>query len=166
VGRILVVHGPNLNLLGQRERQIYGQTSLAEIHQRLSECAQQAGHVVEMWQSNHEGELVDYVQRHGPQADILIINPAAYTHTSVAMRDAILAVNIPTIEVHLSNVHRREAFRRHSYVADIAVGQVAGFGPYSYLLALHAACHWLRQQQEAASSEPRSPAAAGENGPC
>jgi 3-dehydroquinate dehydratase-2 len=146
VGRILVVHGPNLNLLGQRERQIYGQTSLAEINQWLSEWAQQAGHTVEIVHSNHEGELVDCIQRHGPQADILLINPAGYTHTSVAIRDAILAVNIPAIEVHLSNIHRREAFRRHSYFADITVGQIAGFGPHSYLLAFQAACQLLRQQ--------------------
>jgi 3-dehydroquinate dehydratase-2 len=153
VARILVLHGPNLNLLGQRERQIYGQTSLAEINQLLSEGAQQAGHTVEILHSNHEGELVDCLQRHGPQADILIINPAGYTHTSVAMRDAILAVNIPVIEVHLSNIHRREAFRRHSYFADIAVGQIAGFGSHSYLLALQAACQLLRQQPEDAGAE-------------
>jgi 3-dehydroquinate dehydratase-2 len=147
-----MVHGPNLNLLGQRERQIYGQTLLVDIDQMLREFAQREGHAIEMWQSNHEGELVDWIQRHGAQADILIINPAAYTHTSVAIRDAILAVNIPVIEVHLSNIHRREAFRRHSYFADIAVGQIAGFGPHSYLLALQAACSLLRQQEAAASA--------------
>jgi 3-dehydroquinate dehydratase-2 len=146
VGRILVLHGPNLNLLGQRERQIYGQTSLAAINQLLCERAHQDGHEVEIFQSNHAGELVDYLQQHGPQADILIINPAAYTHTSVAIRDAILAVNIPAIEVHLSHVYQRESFRHHSYLADIAVGQVAGFGPQSYLLALQAACYLLQPQ--------------------
>lgn len=145
MARILVIHGPNLNLLGQREQQIYGQTSLAAINQTLQECAQQAGHVLEIVQSNHEGELVDWIQQHGPHAACLIINPAAYTHTSVAIRDAILAVNIPAIEVHLSNVHRRESFRRHSYIADIARGQIAGFGPHSYLLALQAACQLVRQ---------------------
>jgi 3-dehydroquinate dehydratase-2 len=145
VGRILVVHGPNLNLLGQRERQIYGQSTLATINQRLRDSAQQAGHEVDIFQSNHEGALVDYIQQQGPQADILIINPAAYTHTSVAIRDAILAVNIPVIEVHLSHIYRREAFRHRSYFADIAVGQVAGFGAHSYFLALQAACHVLRQ---------------------
>jgi 3-dehydroquinate dehydratase II len=144
VGRILVLHGPNLNLLGQRERQIYGQTSLAAIDQMLCEYACQDGHEVEIFQSNHAGELVDYLQQRGPQADILIINPAAYTHTSIAIRDAILAVNIPAIEVHLSNVYQRDSFRQHSYLADIAVGQVAGFGPQSYLLALQAACFLLQ----------------------
>jgi 3-dehydroquinate dehydratase-2 len=153
VARILIVHGPNLNLLGQRERQIYGQTSLADIDQGLREFAQREGHTIEIFQSNHEGELVDWLQRHGPQAHMLLINPAAYTHTSVAIRDAILAVNIPAIEIHLSHIHQREAFRRHSYVADIAVGQIAGFGPQSYFLALQAACHLLRQQEETASPE-------------
>ena len=142
---ILVVHGPNLNLLGTRERQIYGQTSLAEINQMLGQSAQRAGHTLECFQSNHEGALVDCLQQRGAQADVLIINPAAYTHTSIAIRDAILAVGIPTIEVHLSNIHQREPFRRQSYLADIAVGQVAGFGPHSYVLALEAACHVLRQ---------------------
>jgi 3-dehydroquinate dehydratase II len=146
VARILVVHGPNLNLLGSRERHIYGQTTLMDINQRLQECAQQEGHTVEFFQSNHEGELVDYIQQQGARADFLILNPAAYTHTSVAIRDAILAVGIAVIEVHLSNIHRREAFRRHSYMADIAVGQVAGFGPHSYRLAFEAACYLLRQQ--------------------
>jgi 3-dehydroquinate dehydratase-2 len=132
----------------------------------LSEGAQQAGHTVEILQSNHEGDMVDGIQRYGPQADILIINPAAYTHTSVAIRDAILAVHIPAIEVHLSPVHRREAFRRHSYVADIAVGQVAGFGPHSYLLALQAACQWLCQQHGTAGAGYAEPAAGKRTGDC
>ena len=153
MARILVVHGPNLNLLGTREQHIYGQTSLAEIHQTLAQSAQQAGHSIEFFQSNHEGALVDYLQQHGAQADMLIINPAAYTHTSVAMRDAILAMRLPVIEVHLSNVYRREAFRRQSYLTDITVGQVAGFGPRSYVLALAAACHLLRQQAETVAQE-------------
>jgi 3-dehydroquinate dehydratase-2 len=148
VARILVVHGPNLNLLGTREQRIYGQTPLAEIDQTLDQYAQKAGHRIEFFQSNHEGALVDYIQQHGVQADMLIINPAAYTHTSVAIRDAILAVHLPVIEVHLSNVYQREAFRRQSYLTDIVVGQVAGFGPHSYVLALAAACHLLQQQAE------------------
>lgn len=147
MARILMAHGPNLNLLGQRERQIYGQTLLVEIDQMLRDLAQREGHAIEILQSNHEGELVDWLQQHGSQADMLLINPAAYTHTSIAIRDAILAVHIPVIEVHVSNIHRREAFRRHSYFADIAVGQIAGFGPHSYLLALQAACYLLRQQE-------------------
>ena len=146
MARILVMHGPNLNLLGTREPQVYGQTSLAEINQDLLQRAALAGHELETFQSNHEGALVDCMQQRGTQAALLIINPGAYTHTSIALRDAILAVGIPVIEVHLSNIHRREPFRRQSYLADIALGQVVGFGPYSYVLALQAACHWLQEQ--------------------
>lgn len=146
VARILVVHGPNLNLLGSRERQIYGPTSLEEINTMLRQGAQQAGHEIDIFQSNHEGELVDCIQQRGVLADILIMNPAAYTHTSIALRDSVLAVGLPLIEVHLSNIYRREPFRKHSYLADVAVGQIAGFGPQSYQLALEAACHLLRQQ--------------------
>jgi 3-dehydroquinate dehydratase-2 len=146
VGGILVVHGPNLNMLGRREQHIYGQTSLESINTMLRQEAQQEGHSIAIVQSNHEGELVDYIQQHGPTADVLVMNPGAYTHTSVALRDAVLAVRIPLIEVHLSNIHRREPFRQHSYLADIAVGQIAGFGAYSYTLALEAACHLLRQK--------------------
>lgn len=142
---ILVVHGPNLNLLGTRERQIYGPASLAEINQMLCKAAQQEGHTLEFFQANHEGALVECIQQRGAQADMLLINPAAYTHTSIAIRDAILAVGLPVIEVHLSNIYRREPFRHQSYLTDIAVGQVAGFGPHSYVLALEAACHLLRQ---------------------
>lgn len=146
MARILVIHGPNLNLLGTREPQVYGQTSLAEIDQDLLQRATGAGYELETVQSNHEGVLVDCIQQRGAQAALLIINPGAYTHTSIAIRDAILAVGIPVIEVHLSNIHRREPFRRQSYLADIALGQVVGFGPYSYVLALQAACHWLQEQ--------------------
>lgn len=145
MGHILVLHGPNLNLLGTREQHVYGHTSLAEINQQLQQEAAQAGHTIDCWQSNHEGELVDWIQKRGPQADILLLNPAAYTHTSIAIRDAILAVNIPVIEVHLSQIYRREPFRRQSYMADIAVGQVAGFGPHSYVLAFQAACELLQR---------------------
>ncbi len=145
MARILLVHGPNLNLLGRRERHLYGQMSLEEINAMLRQGAQQAGHEIDIFQSNHEGELVDCIQQRGLHADVLIMNPAAYTHTSIAIRDAILGVGIRLIEVHLSNIYRREPFRRQSYLADIAVGQVAGFGPYSYTLALAAACHLLRQ---------------------
>ena len=140
MGQILVVHGPNLNLLGAREPDIYGAATLAEIDQRLQREAEAAGHALSCFQSNHEGALVDCIQQQGAQADFLIINPGAYTHTSVAIRDAILAVALPAIEVHLSNIHQREPFRRHSYLSDICVGQVVGFGPLSYSLALQAAC--------------------------
>ena len=146
MARILVLHGPNLNLLGTREPQIYGQTSLAEINQDLLQRATGAGYELETFQSNHEGTLVDCIQQRGAQAALLIINPGAYTHTSIAIRDAILAVGLPVIEVHLSNIHRREPFRRRSYLADIALGQVTGFGSSSYVLALQAACHWLQEQ--------------------
>lgn len=151
MGAILVVHGPNLNMLGRREQQIYGQTSLDTINAMLRQGAQRAGHQIDIRQSNHEGELVDFIQQRGPQADILIMNPAAFTHTSVAIRDAVLAVNLPLIEVHLSNIYRREPFRKHSYFADIAIGQVAGFGAFSYQLALDAACNVLGQGETAAN---------------
>lgn len=154
MARILVLHGPNLNLLGTREPQVYGQMALAQIDHELQQRATAAGHEVETFQSNHEGALVDCIQQRGAQAALLIINPGAYTHTSIALRDAILAVDIPVIEVHLSNVQRREAFRRQSYLADIALGQVTGFGSASYVLALQAACHWL-QAQEARASQAR-----------
>ena len=144
MANILVLHGPNLNLLGTRERQIYGAMSLTEINQQLRHEALAAGHSLEILQSNHEGVLVDCIQQYGPQAALLIMNPGAYTHTSIALRDAILAVNIPLIEVHLSNIFWREPFRWHSYLSDIAMGQIAGFGPQSYLLALQAAMHFLR----------------------
>jgi len=140
MGRILVIHGPNLNLLGTREPGIYGATSLPEINQRLQQDAEEAGHTLSFFQSNHEGAIVDYIQQQGAEADILIINPGAFTHTSVAIRDAILAVALPAIEVHLSNIHQREPFRHHSYFSDICIGQVVGFGPQSYRLALQAAC--------------------------
>lgn len=151
MAKILVLHGPNLNLLGRREPQTYGHTTLATIEQELRRLAAEAGHSLAMLQSNHEGVLVDAIQQHGPQASVLLINPGAYTHTSVAIRDAILAVGIPVIEIHLSNVHRREPFRRHSYLLDIAVGQVAGFGAASYFLAFAAACDLIRQQASSAS---------------
>ncbi len=145
MGHILVIHGPNLNLLGTREPGIYGQTSLAEINQQLQREAEVAGHALSAFQSNHEGAIVDYIQQHRPQTDILIINAGAYTHTSVAIRDAILAVALPAIEVHLSNIHQREPFRHHSYLSDICIGLVVGFGPQSYHLALQAACTRLDQ---------------------
>lgn len=140
MGQILVIHGPNLNLLGTREPGIYGATTLSEIDQWLQQDAAAAGHSLSCFQSNHEGAIVDYLHHAGAEADILIINPGAYTHTSVAIRDAILAVALPAIEVHLSNIHQREPFRHHSYFSDICIGQVVGFGPQSYNLALQAAC--------------------------
>ena len=145
MARILIVHGPNLNLLGSREQHLYGTTTLADINQNLQKEASRLGHEAECFQSNHEGELIDWIQTYGRLADILILNPAAFTHTSVALRDAILGVSVPVIEVHLSNIYQREPFRAHSYIADIALGQVAGFGPHSYELALQAAHRVLSQ---------------------
>jgi 3-dehydroquinate dehydratase-2 len=140
VPKILVLHGPNLNLLGEREPGIYGSTTLAEIDGMLRERAETAGHRLETMQTNAEHELVERIQsaRQDGTAFILI-NPAAFTHTSVAMRDALAAVRIPFIEVHLSNPHAREPFRRQSYFSDLAVGVVAGFGAHSYRYALEAA---------------------------
>ena len=132
-----VLHGPNLNLLGTREPGIYGATTLSQINQGLAAQAQAAGAQLEAFQSNHEGALVDRIQQ-APAAGVkfIVINPAAYTHTSVAIRDALAAVGIPFIEVHLSNIHRREAFRHHSYLSELAVGVIAGLGPSGYRLAL------------------------------
>ena len=135
--KILVVHGPNLNLLGTREPETYGHDTLTAINQRLIRAGEAAGASVLCYQSNHEGELVDRVQaakQEGVQA--IIINPAGYTHTSVALRDALAAVAIPFIEVHLSNIHAREPFRRHSYFSDLAAGTICGLGSYGYELAL------------------------------
>lgn len=138
--RILVLHGPNLNLLGTREPEIYGRDTLASIHEAMAARARASGAMLESFQSNHEGELIDRVQSARTQGvDFIVLNPAGYTHTSVALRDALAAVAIPFIEVHLSNVHAREAFRRHSYFSDIAVGVIAGLGAQGYLLALEAA---------------------------
>ena len=134
---ILLINGPNLNLLGTREPGIYGSTTLADIEQRLSQQAKQAGAKLTAFQSNDEGALVDRIQRAAADGvDFIILNPAAYTHTSVAMRDALTAVRIPFIELHLSNVHAREAFRQHSYFSDIAAGVICGFGAKGYELAL------------------------------
>lgn len=144
--RILVVHGPNLQLLGVREPQTYGRTTLAEINTRLAERASQLGIELECMQSNHEGEVLDRISSARGSFDGIVINPAAWTHTSVALRDAIAAVGLPAVEVHLSNVHAREPFRAHSYTAAVCVGQIAGFGPDSYLLGLEALYRHLKAQ--------------------
>lgn len=139
MARLLVLHGPNLNLLGTREPAVYGRTTLAEIDAGLVAQAAAAGHRLETFQSNAEHVLVDRIQAARGQVDFLLINPAAFTHTSVAIRDALAAVALPFIEVHLSNPHAREPFRRHSYLSDLAVGVVAGLGASGYHYALDAA---------------------------
>jgi len=140
VAKILVLHGPNLNLLGTREPEIYGSATLAQIDADLAARAAAAGHTLETLQSNAEHELVDRVQRaRSDGTAVIVINPGGFTHTSVALRDAFAAVRVPFIEVHLSNIHAREAFRRHSYLSDIAVGVISGLGPIGYGLALAAA---------------------------
>ncbi len=149
---ILVIHGPNLNLLGMREPGHYGTTTLVEINRSLIELGDRLGVEILTFQSNHEGEIVERIQRAGTpgsdeaRIDGIIINPAAFTHTSIAIRDALLAVRLPFVEVHLSNIHGREDFRRRSLMADRACGVVAGFGAESYRLALRGLVHHLRHE--------------------
>jgi 3-dehydroquinate dehydratase-2 len=142
--RIAVLNGPNLNLLGQREPEVYGHTSLAEIEAMVREAAKPLGAQIEWFQTNHEGALVEAVQGLRGRADGALINAAALTHSSLALRDALLAVRVPFVELHLSNIFAREPERRHSVIADLAVGMVTGFGPQSYLLALQALMGRLR----------------------
>lgn len=145
--KVLVLHGPNLNLLGTREPQTYGHTTLADIDEALAKRAALAGIGLDTFQSNHEGALVDRIHAARTEGvDFIVINPAAYTHTSVALRDALAGVAIPFVEVHLSNVHRREPFRHHSYFSDQAIGVICGLGWQGYLLALEYA---LAQEQDA-----------------
>ncbi|MDE3018404.1 MAG: type II 3-dehydroquinate dehydratase [Nitrospirota bacterium] len=149
--RILVLHGPNLNLLGTRERSLYGRTTLKAIEAQMAALAKQEHIQVESRQSNLEGELVTWIQEARDRFDAIVINPAGYTHTSIAIRDAIAAVEIPTVEVHLTNIHAREQFRQQSYVAGVAVGQIAGFGPAGYLLGIKAAADHVRHARSSAS---------------
>ncbi|MBO0350725.1 type II 3-dehydroquinate dehydratase [Phormidium pseudopriestleyi FRX01] len=142
---ILVLHGPNLNLLGQREPGVYGSATLEDINRLLETEAQALQVKLSALQSNHEGVLVDAIHAAQDQHSGILINAGAYTHTSVAIRDAIAGVNLPTVEVHLSNIYRREPFRHHSYIAAIAIGQISGFGPNSYRLGLQALVHHLRE---------------------
>jgi 3-dehydroquinate dehydratase II len=136
---VLVVHGPNLNLLGEREPGVYGRVRLKQIDDRMAVLGRELGMTVTSFQSNSEGAIVDRIQAARGAVDIIIINPAAYTHTSVAIRDVLLAVGVPCIEVHLSNVYKREPMRHHSTIADVAVGRIMGFGAESYMIALRAA---------------------------
>ena len=141
--KILVIHGPNLNMLGMREPEIYGHQSLEEINEALRAQAKQLGLAVETFQSNHEGEMVDRIQKANDAFDGIIINPAAYTHTSVAIRDALSMLTIPIVEIHLSNINKRESFRHTSLMADIATACIAGFGAQGYQLALEGVAHLL-----------------------
>lgn len=145
MGKILVLHGPNLNMLGIREPGVYGATTLEQINQSLQQQAQNAGHQLEHLQSNAEHQLIERIHAaKSAETDFILFNPAAFTHTSVALRDALLAVSIPFIEVHLSNVYQREQFRHHSYFSDIAVGVICGLGARGYNLALQAAIEHIQ----------------------
>ena len=143
--KILVIHGPNLNLLGSREKDVYGEVTIDEINSQLKKMAKESGIDIKIVQSNHEGEIVDLIGETKNNVDAILINPAAYTHTSVAIRDAISATKIPTIEVHLSNIYAREEFRHTSLVAPVARGQVTGFGMNSYLLGMKAATELVKK---------------------
>lgn len=146
MAKILTIHGPNLNLLGMREPTYYGNHRLEDINNLLIAQANELGHLITCFQSNAEHEIISRIHHTLHEGiDIILINPAAYTHTSIAIRDALLAVQIPFIEIHMSNVHKREDFRRYSYFSDIAIGSITGFGAQSYVLALQAANHYLSQ---------------------
>ena len=145
--KILVIHGPNLNLLGKREPEIYGKVTIEGINKKLSAIAKKKKITLEIFQSNHEGEIVDKIGGAKDKYSVLLINPAAYTHTSVAIRDAISAINIPAVEVHLSNIYAREDFRHNSLIASVVKGQISGFGIDSYLYGLDAAINLAKKQR-------------------
>jgi 3-dehydroquinate dehydratase-2 len=145
---VLVINGPNLNLLGTREPEIYGHTTLEDINRELMRLGTELGIRVESFQSNSEGALIDRIQQARGHIDLIIINPAAYTHTSIAIRDALIAIEAPVIEVHLSNVYKRESFRHQSTIADVAEARLMGFGAEGYLLALRAAARMIKAQRE------------------
>jgi 3-dehydroquinate dehydratase-2 len=157
LNHILVLHGPNLNLLGQREPSTYGRTTLEEINAQLQHEAKELHLELEIMQSNHEGILVEAIHAALGQYQGILINAAAYTHTSVALRDAISAVTLPTVEVHLSNIYKREEFRHHSLIAPVVIGQISGFGADSYLLGLHALADYLNRQPTESFEPLRTP---------
>lgn len=136
--KVLVIHGPNLNMLGKREPEIYGRTTLDEINSTLEELGKRLGLAIETFQSNHEGAIIDKIQEAATVQKGLIINPAAYTHTSIAIRDALLLLDIPVIEIHLSNIYKRGPFRHKSFISDVATAQITGFGVQGYSMALEA----------------------------
>ncbi|MDH5464297.1 MAG: type II 3-dehydroquinate dehydratase [Thiovulaceae bacterium] len=151
--KIVVIQGPNLNMLGAREQNIYGPMKLEQIHQQMEEFAKQNSLEVEFFQSNLEGEIVDRIQECFDQADGIIINPAAYTHTSIAIRDALSAVALPAIEVHISNIHRREEFRHTSLTAPVCTGQIIGFGPFGYHMAMISMAQILNEMKAAKAQQ-------------
>jgi 3-dehydroquinate dehydratase-2 len=146
MAKVLLLHGPNLNLLGEREPHIYGRTTEQDIAALVRKRIEGAGHALFFYQSNHEGQLIDWLHAQRP-ADFLIVNAGALTHTSVALRDAISGVQVPFVEVHLSNLHKREAFRQHSYLSDVAIGVIVGLGPKGYEYAAEYALHHLSQKK-------------------
>jgi 3-dehydroquinate dehydratase II len=146
LAKVLVIQGPNLNLLGMREPEIYGSATLEDIHQELTELAKKFGVEIECFQSNHEGAIIDRIHQAMGEIDGIIINPGAYTHYSIAIRDALSAVRIPAIEVHLSNIHAREEFRHRSIIAPVALGQIAGLGVIGYQLAFQALVAHFREK--------------------
>ena len=147
--KILFLNGPNLNLLGQREPEVYGRATLAEIEALVRDRARKLGAEIDFRQSNLEGELVAWIQQAKGHSDVIVLNAAAYTHTSIALRDAIVATGMPTIEIHLSNIHAREEFRHRSLIAPVCHGQIVGFGPNSYILAVEAAINVNETQERA-----------------
>ncbi len=157
--KIVVIQGPNLNMLGVREQQIYGPMKLEQIHAQMKEVATQNGVEIEFFQSNLEGEMVDKIQECYGEASGIIINAAAYTHTSIAIRDAISAVNLPTIEVHISNIHRREEFRKDNMIAPVCTSSVVGFGPFGYHLSMMGMLQILSEMKAAQEAQQAAPAA-------
>lgn len=145
--KILILHGPNLNLLGKREKSVYGSVTLSEINRALQQMARKEKVRIDIVQSNHEGEIVTHLQRADSHYQAIVLNPAAFTHTSVAIRDAVAAIKTPVIEVHLSNIHAREPFRKESYISPVARGVIFGFGKESYLLALQGAIELVKSER-------------------